>query len=95
VEDDVSATPNRLHVLVPADGERSTSGRLPQVLLIVIVLERFRQAHDHRQGYHKVLFLIQKLYIPHKYTTLILISSQASICWGGGRIKNLGGGQNR
>ena len=38
VEDDVSATPNRLHVLVTADGERTTSGRLPQVLLIIIVL---------------------------------------------------------
>lgn len=38
VEDDVSATPNGLHGLVTTDGERSPCCRLPQILLIIIVL---------------------------------------------------------
>ena len=52
VEDDVSATPNRLHVLVTADGERTTSGRLPQVLLIIIVLCSKIQADALHEMYH-------------------------------------------
>ena len=38
VQNDVGATPNGFHVLITSHSERTTSRRLPQILLVIIVL---------------------------------------------------------